>query len=297
VWRASVPAPLLPKAVWVRGSLVLVPSSGGTVLFDAESGQIRGHLSSGRDNRVCVLGDVAWTFDIGEIQELTFGNLTQRTLRGPGADVEIDGACGARGTNVWLLAKQGSLDAEVYFLLGLDRTSGAEVGRIPLGTRPPNDSALGWEAAVTAPDERVLAGELPRFVPRLVPVTLDSARLWMIDLDERRIAWKTAERDDLGTKNQALMRQGKQYLLLRSTGVDLSAATFASDTGAFVAATECTGCRLMKFAADRMWWSDDWAIASLDLRTLSVTPFLEKLEIHDTTAVMRTALAPAAAGD
>jgi hypothetical protein len=114
----------------------------------------------------------------------------------------------------------------------------------------------------------------------------------MIDLDERTIAWKSAERDDLARADQTLLREGKQYLLLRTTGVDLSAATFASDTGAFIAATDCTGCRMMKLTADRLWWSDDWAIASLDPRTLVATPFLEKLDLHDSTETMRAALAP-----
>ena len=301
VWRAHVPGPVLAQPVWVRGNLLLVSGSDGTALLDAETGQPRGHLASGSDSRVCVLGDVAWTVGGGEIHELTFGNLTQRTLPGPAGGLQIDGPCGARGTNVWLLASApspsaaaGEEDAQDHFLLALDRASGAEVGRIALGARAIRDSALAQQAAQSAPDDGVLAGELPRFVPRLVPVSLDKARLWMVDLDERRVAWKTADRDDLGSADVALMRQGTQLLLLRTTGVDLAVATFASDTGAFVAASECTGCRLMKFAADRMWWSDDWAIASVDLRTLAVTPFLEKLEIHDRTEAMRAALAPAA---
>jgi hypothetical protein len=292
VWRAHLPAALTQQPVWVRGSLLLVSGHDGTELFDAETGQVRGHLASGNASPLCVLGDVAWTFGSGEIRELTFGNLTQRTLPGPAAQVEIEGPCGARGTNVWLLAKQKDGEAETHFLLALDRTSGAEVARIALGPKALYPSTLDWEAAISSPDDRVLSGELPRFVPRLVPVSQDKARLWMIDLDERKIAWKSAEREDLARADQTFLREGKQYLLLRTTGVDLAAATFASDTGAFIAATECTGCRMMKLTADRIWWSDDWAIASLDPRSLVATPFLEKLDLHDTTEAMRAALAP-----
>jgi outer membrane protein assembly factor BamB len=291
VWRADVPAPLVAQPIWLRANLLLVSSERGVTVFDARTGEQRARLGAAGEAGVCVLVDRAWTLQQGEIHELALPSLQERTL--PAPDLVLDGPCGTRGSNVWLIAHtRPPLDVPVEsFLVALDRDSGREVVRIPLDAEDPSWMAFAISRA--AADQRDASGALPRFVPHRGRVGTAQTRLSVLDLDQHRVAWATAAREDLAAFDQGVVRLGKHYLLVHSDGSDIALSEISGETGELTAAVDCPGCRLLKIGVDGLWLSTDWDVASVDPTTLVATPFLGKLELNDTLAQTRTFLAPA----
>lgn len=302
-WRSDVRGvPGLAGPAWVRGRSLVLLAANALVVIDTKTGQTRARFEADADP--CVTSSHAWFTWNGELHTLSLETLSERTVPRPlDAALQLHGGCAMRGGWLWLAAsdrygqsrtESGRVAALApAWMIALDPKDGSlqaqfELGRVRVGT-PGDDRGQD-----TAPDTMPLSGDAPRYVPLTVRTADAPPRIVMLDLDARRITWRTAPSERFAAGQWR--RSGTRHYLAETQSHLFAAVD--GETGQLTGAVTAPPPNVPKLAGGRVWIRDDRDVASVDPSTLRTLWSTAPMMIPDARADAEKLLAPQAdAGD
>jgi outer membrane protein assembly factor BamB len=288
-WRASLgdASTFTHGPAWIRGGSLVVFTWTAFSVIDLATGKTR--VSARSDGRPCVTDRVVWFASGGELRELALDDLAQRTLPRPSeASFALQGACARRGGEIWahLSDRSGGASEGGHVtrypatrLVAFDPATGTvrrqiELGPVEVGA--PADESI----ARMAPDEVPLSGEANRFLPLIVHEAGAPYQLVMVDLDEARIAWKTAPSERF--VHAHLLREGRRHFLHESKSSLFAALD--GDTGRLLSAIAWPASDNPTLAQGSAWIRSEWSVVSLDGATMKPIWSTDRVELADRRA-------------